>query len=282
VAGALRCSPTFPWPVHELATAAGTIAYFDRGRGPAIVFVHGLGGDLTHFEHVAPALAKRWRVIGLDLPGCGGSYKRGPHSLASHAHAVLELMGGLGLGRAIVVGHSAGGQVAAEVALLEPERVERLVLINSAGLRGYAAPLRWAARVVMRPRVLEALMAPGALRLLARVFHQENEQTRKFRRGALGRPRQPLLGDLCRVIADLMPDLMRPTVAEGVFEMPALIVWGERDRLVPMRTVRAAAARFPRGRLEIVNGCGHMPIIEQPGRVIELLDAFLASSAAVA
>jgi len=272
-----RCSPTFPYPTRTLNTEVGHVAYFEHGRGPAMIFIHGLGGDLTHFEHLAPVFARHFRVIGIDLPGCGRSDKHGRQSLARHARAVMEVMRGLGIERATLVGHSAGGQVAAEVALCVPGKVERLVLINSAGLRSYHALLRLGARVLFHPAVLRRILGPSSMKLLARVFHSENAHTRAFRRGAMGRPREPLLGELCKVAHELMPDLLQPTVHDGAPEVtvPTLLIWGERDRLVPLSKVRAAAARFPRGQLAIIAECGHMPIIETPDETIALMQRFL-------
>ena len=64
-------SKTFPYAVRWAPTSRGPVAYFDEGEGPALLFVHGLVGDFTHFEHVAPRFAGRFRVLGIDLHGCG-------------------------------------------------------------------------------------------------------------------------------------------------------------------------------------------------------------------
>lgn len=276
---AFRCSQTFPHDGEHLFTAAGRLAFYDVGRGHPVICIHGLGGDYTHFEHMTPMLADGYRVIGLDLPGCGGSCKPDSRlSLATHARAVVELMRALGLTQATLVGHSAGGQVCAEVARLSPDRVSHLVLVNSAGMRSYPALMRWGAAWGSHPQILRRILGSTGSKILSRVFANENEHTAHFRRGALNRPREPLLTDLCKVFHDMMPDLMRPTVAGHAadFNMPALIIWGDRDRLVPLRAVRKVASRFPRGRLEVIEGCGHMPIIEQPRRTAELIKSFLA------
>jgi pimeloyl-ACP methyl ester carboxylesterase len=269
----------FPFESRRLDTPSGRLAYFDEGRGEAIVFVHGLGGDYSHFAQVARPLADRFRVIGVDMPGCGSSEKvRTRVTLRSHARAVLDLLDGLGIGNATLVGHSAGGQVCAGAAVLAPGRIDRLVLINSAGLRPYPWPVRIGARILFRPWLLQVLLGLSARRILDHVFHEQNEHTRRFTADRLDRPHPPrALANIAKVFHDLIPDLLEPTILRDAdkITMPTLIVWGDRDRLVPLPTVKKAASRIGACRLEILPGCGHMPIVERPDEMIELLLRFL-------
>ena len=88
--------------------------------------------------------------------------------------------------------------------------------------------------VFPRYQITIRILGPSSMKLLARVFHTENAHTRAFRRGAMGRPREPLLGELCKVAHELMPDLLQPTVHDGAPEVtvPTLLIWGERDRML--------------------------------------------------
>lgn len=265
-------------------TDLGRIAYFDEGSGDALVFVHGLVGTRQHFLHVAPAFAATRRVIGLDLPGCGHSVKpRARVSIRMYADTVLSVLRGLSVERATLVGHSAGGQVVATAALIAPERVERLVLINSAGLRRYPFVVRMTGRALMRPWLVSRVLGPSAGWILRQVFHQKkNKYVEQFVEESTDARRDPALRraalvDMGKVFHDLAPDLLTPTVRlnAGRLAMPTLIVWGDRDRLVPLEAVGGIARSFPRARLEVIRDCGHMPMIEEPRATIDLMRAFL-------
>jgi pimeloyl-ACP methyl ester carboxylesterase len=267
----------FPFQTRHIETASGRLAVFDEGTGPAIVFIHGLGGDFTHFEHVAPAFADRYRVIGVDMPGCGDSHKPGHRlSVRGHAKALFDLLDALDIKSATLVGHSAGGLVCATAAFLHPHRVEQLVLINSAGLRQYRWWTRLGARLLFRRPLVDAFLVLSAYAILKRVFAAENQYTRKFADDNIHRPREARLRHIAKVIADLLPDMMIPTLAQNAhtLDIPALIIWGAQDRLVPLAAVQRAAELLPAGRLEVLMDCGHMPIIEQPEATVSLLRSF--------
>ena len=268
----------FPYATKHVETASGRIACFDEGRGPAIVFVHGLGGDYTHFEHIAPAFADRYRVIGVDMPGCGDSCKPSRRlSVRHYATVLLDLLTTLGIEDATLVGHSAGGLVCATAALMAPDRIDHLVLINSAGFRHYSLPMRIAAKIVMRRPVIDLLLIASAYQILKYVFHDHNDFTRKFAEDNIHRPRDARLRDIAKVMQDLIPDLMHATLVEHAHKLgiPTLLIWGKQDRLAPIGNVRRAAAQLRWGRLEVLDGCGHMPIIEKPRETIALLLSFL-------
>jgi pimeloyl-ACP methyl ester carboxylesterase len=283
LADKLGRSRSFPYRTRHAQLDGGRVAYFDEGQGPALLFVHGLVGDFTHFEHVVPSFATGHRVIGVDLPGCGLSDKRRDvrHSVWTYARAIHELCERLGLERVTLVGHSAGGQVVAAAAELRPDLCERLVLVNSAGLRHYPLPMRWAARAVVRPWLLTRVLERAAMPILDQVFHERNAYTEKFIRDAMDRPPFPLLDEMSKVFTDLVPELMVGTVVDGArkLTMPTLVIWGDRDRLVPLPRVQRATRRLPHGRLEVIRDCGHMPMIEKPAIFIDLLSGFLASAA---
>jgi pimeloyl-ACP methyl ester carboxylesterase len=271
-------SETFPYPESTFFHAGAPVMYFDEGSGPPIVFIHGLGANVTHYEYVAPAFYEMgYRTAGLDLPGFGISGK--PHRRYTFrylADAVLGLLDHLGIEQVILCGHSLGGQVAANVALRAPHRVEGLVLISTAGLFAMPLPVRVVARGLLQLPFLGDALEHGAPRLLDRVFAAESERTRRFREQSLTRPDTRFTKDLARVARSMRRDLTTKHLL-GVAEsltMPTLLVWGKEDRLLPSHEVGRWARRLPKGELEVLENCGHMPIIEKPEQVVSRILRF--------
>ena len=245
-----------------------------------MVFVHGLVGDFTHFEHVVKPLAGRFRLAGVDLPGCGLSYKpRTRNTIAGYADTLLEWLDERGMRRVTLVGHSAGGQVVAQVALRAPERVERLVLIGAAGMRRYPPFTPWLAQKLLQPWILARTLDRLAMPMLDRVFVARNAYTRKFVKDQLDRPIHPTIDEMAKVFHDLASDLVAPTILENAhrFTMPVLVVWGEKDRLIPQESAGEVAAKLPRVIMKVIPGCGHLPMIECPDEVVRTLDDFFGS-----
>jgi pimeloyl-ACP methyl ester carboxylesterase len=278
-------SETFPYADQIFVHDEVPLVYFDSGakrRRPTLLFVHGLGGNMTHFEYlVAPLEREGFRVCGLDLPGFGESGK--PHreyTIEYLAAAVQGLMDHLGLKTATLCGHSLGGLVCAETALRAPQRVERLVLISTAGLFKMPLPMRLVARTMMRRVLLAPAFELNARRLLDLVFSQTNPRVERFIEQSTTRPDDRFVGDLARVMSAARRDLTRYHLLDQVerIKMPTLVLWGEKDRLLPFKEVPGWTARLPDGTLEVIERCGHMSLIEDPERVLARMRAFFARS----
>ena len=282
-------SEHFPYPERTFMYGDTPVMSFDAGQGPAVVFVHGLGANLTHFEHVAPPLvAAGYRVCGLDLPGFGLSGKpRRDYSIRWLSGAVFALMDHLGIRSATLAGHSLGGLVCADAALAGngagPSRVERLALISSAGLFQMPLPFQWVARTIMRPGLVAAALERNARRLLeTRVFEERNEKVERFIEQSVTRPDSRFVHDLARVMWSLRKELTGYHLFDEVarLTMPTLVIYGGRDRLLPTKSVPKWATKLPAGELEVIERCGHMPIIEKPEQVVSRIKAWLARTSA--
>lgn len=266
-------------------------AFRVAGSGPALVLVHGIGDSSRTWEPVLSALARRHLVIAPDLLGHGHSDKpRADYSVAAYANGVRDLLSVLGIARATLVGHSLGGGVAMQFAYQFPDRTERLVLVGSGGAGPEVTP------------VLRAMTLPGATALL----HALRLPTARRQAGAVVAALR-LLGtdlgldapDLLRVV-DALPDatsraafirtlravvdwrgqvvtmLDRCYLTRG---MPALLVWGARDAIVPVEHAHRAHAAMPASRLEIFDTAGHFPFHTDPARFVSLLEEFVATTA---
>lgn len=253
--------------------------------GPALLLVHGLAARGVVWRRVVPPLAARGlRVLVPDLPGHGrsdGKRHRATYSPRFFARVLVDLADALGIDRLSVAGNSLGGVVAARLALAAPERVERLALVDSAGLS--AAGIPWPTRLLYLPFVLGALIGVAPSPLWFRLFLQravvaDPAQAMELADALYRHP--PLPTAVRRSAAALLgPD---GTLADELSDLvpPTLVVWGEADVLFPVAIAEAAVRRMPRGRLVRIAGAGHVPQWEAAEAVAALLGDFLLGSGA--
>jgi pimeloyl-ACP methyl ester carboxylesterase len=270
----------------ELSLHGHRISYRTGGHGPALLLLHGITNSSETWERVAPRLAERFTVIAPDLLGHGNSATpRGDYSLGAHASGARDVLTSLGIERATVVGHSLGGGIAMQFAYQFPERCERLVLVASGGLGREVHVLLRAASLPGADYVLPALTSAGLLGvgrsvggLLRRVGVAPSEDLQVLGRGfaALDNAgsRQAFLHTVRSVIE---PSGQRVSAQDRLTLaslLPTLIVWGERDSIIPVGHGAAAHEAMPGSRFEVFPGAGHMPHDADPNRFAELLTEF--------
>ena len=276
--------------VHASARLHGReVAYVAGGEGPTLLLIHGIGGDWRTWEPVLDGLARQHHVVAVDLPGHGGSAKgAGDYSLGALASALRDLGGALGLERATVVGHSLGGGIAMQFAYQFPERCERLVLVSSGGL-GPDVGLVLRLATLPGSELFLSLTAPAAryvidlvasagrwLRL--RPAADAEHYARAYAALAEPETRAAFLGTLRGVVGtrgQLVDARDRLYLAE---HMPTLIVWGERDGVLPVEHGHAAQEAMPGSRLELFENAGHLPQLDDPQRFITVMDDFMATT----
>jgi pimeloyl-ACP methyl ester carboxylesterase len=267
--GGMGRSHTFPFPEYRARDEHRTV-FFDVGEGHPIVFVHGMGGNATHFEHVARRLVKRHRVIGLDLVGFGWSAKPDrPYTLELLRDHLLSFVDRRGLGRFTLVGHSMGGAVALAAALARPGQVDSLALLCAAGLAPLPRWMRVGAKLFVRRQLLYPMLRYGADFIVKNVFVDkpaENEYVQWFRDSAMrDAPGAPNLRAFARVTETLAPIVAASDFSPQLpaLPMPVLAVWGDGDKLTLLPNVLRAMDRIPRVRSVVVRS-GHLPMIERP------------------
>jgi pimeloyl-ACP methyl ester carboxylesterase/putative sterol carrier protein len=254
------------------------------GEGPPVVLLHGLAATKLSYLPLLPALAKRHRVIVPDLPGHGESTKRrGSYTPAAFSRTVLSLMDQLSVDRAAVIGNSMGGRIALEVAAEAPDRVEALVLLDPAAA-GLPFPL-YARLLGLLPTGVGAVPVPWRKRLVVAGIRQLFAHPDRLPRNAYlagadefiriyrsGRARVALLAAMRGLIAD-EPEAFWDRAAAT--EARTLILWGQKDRLVPIRLGRKLARRMPDAELVVLPDVGHVPQFEVPEQTRELVLGFL-------
>ena len=285
--------PAPAFEVHEANLHGHRAVYRTIGSGPDVVLIHGMINSSRHWEAVARDLAGSYRVIAPDLIGHGdAATPRGDYSLGAHAASIRDLLTTIGVERATIVGHSLGGGVAMQFFYQFPQRTERLVLISSGGLGHEVSPLlRGAAlpgaspllRLAAQPRLVGAIAAAGAgmrargsskgvyLEAVARALRPLQEP------GA----RRAFLQTLRSVIDVHGQHVSARDRLYLLGEMQTLIVWGERDRTIPLAHGREAAEAIPRSRFETLPRAAHFPHLEDPDGLATVLADFLATTAPV-
>ncbi len=272
----------------EIRLHGHPVSYYEAGSGPVLLLVHGITSSADAWRGVMPALAEHYTVIAPDLLGHGGSAKpRGDYSLGAYASGLRDLLAALGHSRATVVGHSLGGGIAMVMAYQFPERVERLALISSGGLGKQVGLVLRAATlpgagivlpVITRRGPRDAVI--GAAHLLSRLGLRTRADVRGAALGLASlrddAARRAFI-HTARSIIDIAGQRVnahdRLYLAEG---MPTLLVWGDRDPMIPVSHGLAAHEAIPHSRLELFAGAGHYPFEEDPERFVRVLRDFIA------
>ena len=266
------------------------IAYRDTGQGPALLLIHGMAGSSATWEAITPQLAKKYRVIAPDLLGHGSSAKpRGDYSLGAFAALLRDLLDELGVHRATVIGQSLGGGIAMQFAYQHREHCERLALIGSGGLGPDLSPM------------LRILSAPGAEFVLPVaapqwVLNAGNKVGSWLSAAGIQAPRagqmwqaysslsdaetrQAFLRTLRSVVDHRGQAVSALNKLHLTADLPALLIWGDHDRIIPVSHAYAAHDALAGSRLEVLEGVGHFPHVEAPTAVADILEDFIDSTA---
>jgi pimeloyl-ACP methyl ester carboxylesterase len=236
-----------------------------RGTGAPVLLLHGWGASSQLFQATLASLGQGFDAIAPDLPGFGATPPPdAPWGVDEYAEWVIALLDTLGIARAHVVGHSNGGRIAIRLARRWPERVDKLVLTDSAGIRPPRTwryhlrvrafkLLRWAGRSAAVPAVLRTWAAARA----AQSGSTDYQQASGVMRATLVR----------LVNADLRDDL--PHIAA-----PTLLIWGERDEDTPLADGQLMERAIPDAGLVVFDGAGHFAYLEQSPRFCHIVKTF--------
>lgn len=262
------------------------VTYAQAGAGPVLLLIHGMGGGYENWREVIGPLARRYTVVAPDLPGHGASAPgSGDYSVGALAVGLRDLLLALGHERARLVGHSLGGGIAMQLAYQFPALAERLVLVSSGGLGPEVSLVLRAAALpgselwITASAWTASWLGPAVGRGLAAVRFRPSPATIDVARGyaSLSDPgrRAAFLATLRSVInvgGQRIDASDRLYLTAG---MPTLIVWGERDSIIPVSHRERAHAAILGSRLEIFDGVGHIPQLEAPERFVAVLERFL-------
>lgn len=264
------------------------LAYLDEGSGEVILLLHGIAGSSQTWRSVIRPLSRRYRVVAPDLLGHGSSTKpRSDYSLGALSVMVRDLLDGLGITRATIVGHSLGGGVAMQFVYQHPDYVRRLVLIASGGLGpDVGMTLRLAtlpgAELVLPVIASGRLLAPGDrvwswLRKFGVESPRGEELWCHYRSLSDGPTRRAFLRTLRSVVDHRGQAVSALNRLNSRTDFPVMAIWGERDSMIPVAHAYAAREVRPDVRLEVLAEVGHFPHAERPALVAELIEDFIAA-----
>ncbi len=245
-------------------TAGGLrVRYVSVGQGKPLLLMHGWGTSLDTFAGLIEDLRRLYRVIAFDFPGHGGSdLPPATWTVDDFVRLTLDVMAGLGVERASMLGHSFGGRVAIKLAAAYPDRVDHLVLVDSAGV----PPRRTVRRILKRTasRLANAagrhLGPPGRAvrrRIVARIASTDYVNAGPLRDTFLAIVKEDLRPAMVRIAA------------------PTLLVWGESDADTPPADGREMERLIPNASLLVLKSAGHFAYLDQHGRFRLAVLAFL-------
>jgi abhydrolase domain-containing protein 6 len=231
-----------------------------------LVLVHGLGTSSSTWLRALPLLKGNYRILALDLPGFGFSTVRNPDGfcpLNEHVEALTEVLDAAGPARFILLGHSFGGWVSALYASHHPERVDHLVLVDTAGVYY---------RGVEKLRDMFTLNSVGdTRRLLTALWCRYPWYFKPFAGSIYRELRRRRMNELVASIdaaGFLVEEFARLT-------MPVSVIWGRQDGVISPECVDVLQKFIPHARAEFIGQCGHVPQLERPAQFVSVLESML-------
>lgn len=262
--------------VHFVTVMGAKMYYIDRGTGPVVVLIHGLGDQASVWKSSIDPLAKEYRVIALDLIGFGHSdkppFEYRPETLVDFLDGFLRA---LHIDRVSLVGNSLGGHVAALYALEHRGTVEKLVLVDAGGYRVNPAlmsvRMKQAIRLSTRDdyRYFSSFTFYDTKKYYPTEAFLDYAMSERVKRGdgfTIGKLADALLRN---------DDVLDNRLA-GI-HAPTLLVWGRSDRLVPLAVARRFQRDIKGARLVLLDKCGHVPQVECPADLNAALISFLGA-----
>jgi len=271
---------------HYLKAGAITTRYWIAGdHGSPVILIHGLGASADIWIHNIEVLAQHHRVYVPDLVGFGRADKPEMHYTPTIFTTFLnDFIGALHIEKPSLIGNSLGGGIALHYILLYQDNVDRLVLVDSAGLgKETSIPLR----LVSIPILGELMTYPTRMEAyfyFIGAVHDRSVLTKAFvdlyhnihsQAGA-----QKSLLKVLRSIANVWGgknEILAPIQRHlHMITQPTLIIWGKQDKVLPLKHAYVGAEKIPDAKLQIIDDCGHMPQFERPDEFNSAVLEFLS------
>jgi pimeloyl-ACP methyl ester carboxylesterase len=265
--GAISMAADAGRKVKQLDAGGLRINYYEDGSGPDLVLLHGMFGDYLDWAPVLGLLARKFHVVALDLPGFGESGKPDvAYTGEFFVDKLDEFFAAAGLKEIILGGNSFGGQIAMLYALRHPEKVSQLVLVDSGGFREVPEAERAMARTILSRENLLGMPAAMIPLIFSKVFVKESAEKERYLAKQAAKLKTVDYPEYVRaVVGSIELSMATNLLAElPKIKCPVLLLSGKEDSVVPPEQAEEAARRLPQATLQTMEGCGHMPQLEEP------------------
>ncbi len=284
------CLPNYELPVKTIQLAFGKLAYIEKGKGKTILFIHGLGGNLSHWEKSVKELSATYQCIAIDLPGYGYSDKqmdtKGKDQLQFYADVIGEFLQKKKIKKVILTGHSMGGQIAI-ITSLQNKKVKKLVLAAPAGLETFTEKEAQLLIASTPPAAFEKQDEPVISNNFKLNFYQQPADAEQLIQDRLRMKTCADFNLYCTAVSNGVKGMLAHPVKEllKMINIPVLILFGANDALIPNRylhpglttesVMKEAAALISNSKVEIVQQSGHMFQFEKNKEVNNIIQQFL-------
>jgi pimeloyl-ACP methyl ester carboxylesterase len=247
----------------------GTRVYFESvGAGRPVLLLHGWGARAAAMFPILERLQADHAVYAIDFPGFGQSPPpTSAWSVGDYAALVARFLESQSVERVTIVGHSFGGRVAIKLAAEQPDLVERLVLVDSAGIR----PTTTAKQTLSR-----SVAKAGRAFLKALPSDSLRSRVEDAARARLGSEDYQAAGPLRETFVKVVNEDLRPLLP--LIKAPTLLVWGDRDESTPIEDGRVMEKEIPDAGLVVLEGAGHFSYLDRPNDFARIVRVFLTQS----
>jgi pimeloyl-ACP methyl ester carboxylesterase len=279
----------YPYSVQYQQLGEGQeVAYVDKGEGEAVILIHGLGSYIPAWKQTIPALAEKYRVIALDLPGFGKSSKDvDSYSIPFFAKTVADLQDSLGIKKAVWAGHSMGSQIALRAALNYPDKISRLVLLAPAGFETFTKQEGAMMSSFVTPQSIKATPDSIIRQTFKATFHDFPKEAQFMVEDRLAIRSAENFEGYANAYAGSVQAMLDGPVFEELsnIKQPALIIFGKQDMLIPNRQLHGTLTtkkvaesghkQLPNSTLKMIDEAGHFVHFEQSEMVNNTILNFL-------
>lgn len=268
----------------EYIVVKGTkIRYIVKGSGSPVLLIHGFGQFLEVWCLNIGPLSQHYQVYAMDLPGHGLSEKPAVDCTFSFVtEFIIDFMEALGIGHASLIGHSMGGSICLDEAINFPDKVDRIILVDSGSLSGKVPLLyRLCALPVLGDILVRPTIKAGVRSRIKRTFYNSDLVTEDMVNLSYELLRKPGVKDtmlsIIRSGASISKSNLETIVTDNLrlVKVPTLLIHGAQDKAIPLEYAHDACRLIPDCRLEIIDECGHCPHLEKASEFNEAVISFL-------
>ena len=268
----------------EYIVVKGTkIRYIVKGSGSPVLLIHGFGQFLEVWCLNIGPLSQHYQVYAMDLPGHGLSEKPAvDYTFSFVTEFIIDFMEALGIGHASLIGHSMGGSICLDEAINFPDKVDRIILVDSGSLSGKVPLLyRLCALPVLGDILVRPTIKAGVRSRIKRTFYNSDLVTEDMVNLSYELLRKPGVKDtmlsIIRSGANISKSNLETIVTDNLrlVKVPTLLIHGAQDKAIPLEYAHDACRLIPDCRLEIIDECGHCPHLEKASEFNEAVISFL-------